>query len=316
MRYIFIFLLPLILFAQEKYFLPIEIESSSGRPIKNARVELYQGGVRTDSLAWHDAGRYYWINGADSIPAGTYDIYVNEVAFATNIEIYYTGAADAIGDTATVLRAEWRSDISDSLTGYENVGDTAAVLRTEWRSDIGDSATVIRDTLRGDISDSLAGFAPLTDVRDSIAAYNTDSIGVQIQGATTIRDTINSYLTDSIGVQVQGYDATLLDIADGIITEDLTNTDNPWADNEVANDLTIQTATITVTNIEGLTGDTISIGDTLTGIRQITDLERFECDTLKLGGEDIIRIIKVGTHMAIIISGADTVWAADDTTGF
>lgn len=37
-----------------------------------------------------------------------------------------------------------------------------------------------------------------------------------------------------IGTNVQAYDATLTDIADGTIAENLVNTTNPWADNEVA----------------------------------------------------------------------------------
>ena len=53
-----------------------------------------------------------------------------------------------------------------------------------------------------------------------------------------MRDSIFAYLEDSIGVSVQAYDATLSDIADGTITENLVNTANPWADNEVANDIT------------------------------------------------------------------------------
>ena len=49
-----------------------------------------------------------------------------------------------IGDTATVLRAEWRSDINDSLTTFKTiVSDTADVLRTEWKSDISDSIAAI-----------------------------------------------------------------------------------------------------------------------------------------------------------------------------
>ena len=46
-------------------------------------------------------------------------------------------------------------------------------------------------------------------------------------------------LLDTVNSGVQPLEATLTDIADGTIVENLVNTDNPWADNEVADTLTI-----------------------------------------------------------------------------
>lgn len=53
----------------------------------------------------------------------------------------------------------------------------------------------------------------------------------------------------------QAADATLTDIADGTIAENLVNTANPWADNEVANDLTIADGTIGTSTINLLSSD-------------------------------------------------------------
>jgi hypothetical protein len=54
-----------------------------------------------------------------------------------------------------------------------------------------------------------------------------------------------------ISATYQPLEATLTDIADGTIAEDLVNTANPWADNEVAND-------ITLTNITQITNKAIT----------------------------------------------------------
>ena len=54
----------------------------------------------------------------------------------------------------------------------------------------------------------------------------------------------DSLITDAEGVaRFQPLEAILTDIADGIINADLVNTANPWADNEVVDDLTINTQT-------------------------------------------------------------------------
>lgn len=54
----------------------------------------------------------------------------------------------------------------------------------------------------------------------------------------------------------QPLDSTLTDIADGTINENLVNTDNPWEDNEVENDITIESSNI----VNGLELNTYSYG--------------------------------------------------------
>lgn len=73
-----------------------------------------------------------------------------------------------------------------------------------------------------------------------------DSINVIVSTEIDTMAEINALSTDTdavldtdIGSTVEAWDATLDDIADGTILENLVNTTNPWADNEVADTLTV-----------------------------------------------------------------------------
>jgi len=93
---IFVFVLIFIGSAfSQKYFLPIPVESSNGRPIKNEDVDLYQSGSKIEDLTWLDAGRYYWSD-TSAVPEGSYDVYVNDLEWQTNVMILYTSPAYAI----------------------------------------------------------------------------------------------------------------------------------------------------------------------------------------------------------------------------
>jgi hypothetical protein len=73
-------------------------------------------------------------------------------------------------------------------------------------------------------------FAFIFDAGATDPVFTFDSDSVVITNAAT-------FTVD--GVSFQPLDATLTDIADGTIDENLVNTANPWADNEVADTLTI-----------------------------------------------------------------------------
>jgi len=62
-----------------------------------------------------------------------------------------------------------------------------------------------------------------------------DSLNVKLDGATLTKSSSGLKVTDNT---YQPLESTLTDIADGTIAENLVNTDNPWADNEVADDIT------------------------------------------------------------------------------
>ena len=57
-------------------------------------------------------------------------------------------------------------------------------------------------------------------------------------------------LLDTVNSGVQPLEATLTDIADGTIAENLVNTTNPWADNEVANKQTLDLLRLPLTTSE------------------------------------------------------------------
>lgn len=85
-RILLILLLTCAVFPQTKYFLPVQIESSNGRPINNATVRLYTTGtttlVATLTYLTGSAGFYYWTGGTSTVPWGDYDVYVNATASA------------------------------------------------------------------------------------------------------------------------------------------------------------------------------------------------------------------------------------------
>lgn len=106
-KLLFLIFVPLLLFGQIKYYLPLPILSSNGIPIKRAMVILKQNDVAIDTCVWGTAGLYYYTDTTQTTP-GNYDIYQNGVLYSTNVAI---GSAD----NAT-LRQEWASDIGDSLS--------------------------------------------------------------------------------------------------------------------------------------------------------------------------------------------------------
>jgi len=116
-------------------------------------------------------------------------------------------------------------------SAWVDSGGAFIEIRTLWKVDISDTTDQIFIDLRSDISDSITTATTQwrSDISDSVANYLLLSI---------IRDSINAYLGDSIGSQVQAYDAQLADIADGTLTGNFVNTAYPWADAEVANDIT------------------------------------------------------------------------------
>lgn len=75
-----------------------------------------------------------------------------------------------------------------------------------------------------------------------ITGISPDSIQIEPDTTTSIIQT----KTENNALY-QPLEATLTDIADGTIAEDLVNTANPWADNEVADDVTAGTASVATT---------------------------------------------------------------------
>lgn len=177
-----IFFIPCLLFGQTKYFLPVPVESSEGRPIKNATVELYIANTDTlqQTLTWLDAGWYYYYGGNDSVPFGSYDVYVNDVIWRTNIAV---GQADnnfvvsVLSDTASTLRTQWRSDINDSLaTIYSPDGVT--INGSKEAGLVVDGAYLAGNGLGSNVGEQLH-----VKVDDGLE-INADSVRVKTDGIT------------------------------------------------------------------------------------------------------------------------------------
>lgn len=123
-----------------------------------------------------------------------------------------TGLLRSTNGTGVVDSIPISSDV-EAMLGSDN--DTA--LRTE----IGAAAS----GTNSDITSLLGLTTPLTIVQG----------GTESANATGVRTNLGLV----IGSDVQAYEATLTDISDGIITENIVNETYPWADNETSNILTL-----------------------------------------------------------------------------
>jgi len=95
-----------------------------------------------------------------------------------------------------------------------------------------------------DATDSLMKKGDMGEVRGG-AGSGVDTSGTPVDDdiavftdADTIEGKTLTELSLLIGTDVEAHDTTLTDIADGTIAENLVNTANPWADNEVSDTLT------------------------------------------------------------------------------
>ena len=177
MRRIILLLLFLasIVLGQAKYFCPVTIESSSGRPIKNATVELYNAGTLTKvaTLTWQNAGRYYYTGGESTVPSGVYDVYVDNVLHLSNI---YFGNNDA-----AALQAQWRADIGSNLYQPDSlgIGTTApfARIHARYSSDEEPRGIVSEDIFEGTSGPLIHLMKSRGTVENPTAILNGDALG-------------------------------------------------------------------------------------------------------------------------------------------
>ena len=195
-----------------------------------------------------------------------------------------TGNATAIANKAIAI-----AKLADGTDGELITWDTNGVITTV---PVGTATHVLTSNGVGvapTFQAPAAGGGDVTDVFDcSTGDCNTLTVGTsewliygtgfidanRFAGVTTVDGTEFGYLngvTSAIQTQFdakQPLEATLTDIADGTIAENLVNTANPWADNEVASNLTINsTALIT----SGVGFDGIGAVDLDYGSVDITD---------------------------------------------
>ena len=145
---ILIFLLAGALSAQTKFFLPLVVESSNGRPIKNQTVVLYKDSSPVDTTVWLDAGYYYYTDTTVVTP-GVYDIYVNGIEWRTNVWIHYGS------EYYSVRGEDLLPSAKDTINAF--IEDSLDAAVTDWRSDIEDSISTENDTTALKLNDAPEG---------------------------------------------------------------------------------------------------------------------------------------------------------------
>jgi hypothetical protein len=163
----------------------------------------------------------------------------------------------------------------DSVVSWGNTVNVAYDSVTAWGNKI--NTTYYTYTNIGQTVES-SEITNQTIVKADIDTTSTFIFGEIYHKTSGFGDSV--YVTKNyVGAGFQPLEATLTDIADGTIAENLVNTANPWADNEVAND-------ITVSNYLPLAGgtmaDVINMGD-----KDIYNTEGLDFDTAYVNGDVI-----------------------------
>lgn len=153
-------------------------------------------------------------------------------------------ASGAAEGCFAVLTAEVDGSTTNEI---QNLFET--ISTSSGTSPVADSATDTL-TLTGGTGITITGVAGTDTITIATTVVDTDTNANTIcAGTTTYLDGEGN--CDDISLVYQPLEATLTDIADGTIAEDLVNTANPWADNEVAD-------TITASNYLPLAGGTLT----------------------------------------------------------
>lgn len=228
-------------------------------------------------------------------------------------------AAACSGNAATVTNATLTTALTidtGTVTLTGNVANTSALTIGAGAVSIsgtntGDNTNATTVTCTDNENEALA--CPVVFVDGATGAQGAETDGDLTYNPST--GTINAtalteggtgvYNTTESDAAYQPLEATLTDIADGTISENLVNTTNPWADNEVSDTLTSSTCTgnaATVTTNANLTGDVTSTGNA-------TDITE---SVLEDGGTDELAIT-AGMMNTGTAADATTFWRGDNT---
>lgn len=211
-----------------------------------------------DTAQWGGFVRDHQAGGSAGMPAADF---ADSLASQGFVNADTTGGPLATYAYISGLAHMAAADFPDSFWAEADSGIVLATM-----TDLSDYLLL---SAAGDSVDAgLADYLPLADVRDSVfAAADSDAVFLTISDAAAaylllsaaadtvaasavllgdVRDSVFAaadsdvvFLTISDAADAyQPLESTLTDIADGTISEDLVNTSHPWADNEVADDIT------------------------------------------------------------------------------
>ncbi len=278
-------------FAQTKFFIPTPIESSNGRPIQNADVDLYQSGVKIADLVWLNAGRYYYTD-TTVVSPGVYDIFVDGISWQTNTYINY-GA-----DVSVTIGAQ----VNDSLAvlGKYNVLQFAAVANdgtsqsTEIQAAI-DDANVFHLTIGYSLADTFLIRQPLTLKSNLTLEIN----GVlKTMGSTAGGDSTTLVVdADSGDLFIRVTDVTIFEVGDQITLVDSVN--GLRAGGQTAQTYAGQTRRVgSGADIASISGDTLHLTHTLIYNCQVDSNARvgvqngmiygFDIDNIRIFGRGVL----------------------------
>ena len=260
----------------------------------------------------------------------------------------------ALADTTgTLSAARGGTGLASYTTGALLYASGASTLTTQAIGSTGDILSVVSGVPTWSATSSLGSqsananltaIAGLTSAADTLPYFT----GAGTAALTTLTTFGRALLDDTssttgraslgviIGTDVQAFDADLSDLADLTIAGNFINTANPWADNEVADNLTVSGGTIGANSISGLqtTTATLTFGDNgdnivfdsntwdisgagvASGFTGLTSTGSTTISDLAVSGAFRDGLSGVGTTgMVLQTTGTSTRWVATSTLG-
>jgi len=201
-----ILILPLLLFATDKYFMPIPVTSSNGRPINDATVGLYQADTLVYAMIYleNSAGEYYFTS---QITQGVYDIYLNGTLWREGIYIEFGQqiVTAEISDTADVVRGDIMDtlrvnvdEIEDSVNVRGNLVAGALATGAVTGAKILDQTVDTEDIADNAVTTTQVDFLPLTSINIQNSTILDEDI---VAGTITAAKLVISDLEDSLNAR-------------------------------------------------------------------------------------------------------------------